>query len=156
MSTNTPTSDRIEKQVELDVPVDRVWRALTDYREFNAWFKVNLESPFIPGQHSRGNITYPGYEHFVMDVLVERMEEPRLFSFRWNPGAVQPDDVKDEQPTLVEFRLEPTKAGTLLTVTESGFDAIPAARRDEAFRLNDQGWTEQMEMIKAYLADAPA
>lgn len=149
-------TDRIEKRIELKAPVARVWRALTDHREFGTWFRVKLESPFVPGQHTRGHITYPGYEHLVMDVAVKAMEPERLFSFHWHPAAVDPKvDYSKEPPTLVEFKLEKTSTGTLLTVTESGFDALPPARRAEAFRSNDGGWAAQMENIRNHV-DAAA
>jgi uncharacterized protein YndB with AHSA1/START domain len=74
-------NDRIEKQIELKAPVSRVWRALTDYREFGEWFRVKLESPFVPGQATRGHITYPGYEHLVMEVVVQK--RPRSWNFDW-------------------------------------------------------------------------
>lgn len=147
-------TDRIEKQVELKASVQRVWRALTDYKEFGEWFRVNLEGPFVPGQSTKGNITYPGYEHLVMEVVVQELEPERLFSFHWHPYAVDPEkDYSQEPPTLVEFRLEPTDDGTLLRVTESGFDAIPPERRDEAFRMNEGGWEEQVQNIKSYVAN---
>jgi uncharacterized protein YndB with AHSA1/START domain len=145
-------SDRIEKTVDINAPVERVWRALTDYREFGAWFRVMLESPFVPGEVARGNITYPGFEHVVMTVKVTRMEAPSHFAFTWHPYAIEPDvDYSAETPTLVEFRLEPTLNGTRLTVVESGFDAVPAHRRAEAFRMNEGGWAEQMENVKAHV-----
>src|SRR5262245_5402079 len=119
-------NDRIEKRIELAAPVSRVWRALTDYREFGEWFRVKLESPFIVGQVSRGQITYPGFEHVKWQATVQKMEPERLFSFTWHPYAVDPKvDYSQEPPTLVEFRLEKIAGGTLLTVTESGFDKIP-------------------------------
>jgi uncharacterized protein YndB with AHSA1/START domain len=117
---------------------------------------VNLEGPFVPGKSNRGKITYPGYEHLVMEVVVQKMETERLFSFQWHPYAVDPKvDYSKERPTLVEFRLEKRAGGTLLVVTESGFDSIPAARRDEAFRMNDGGWEEQMKNIETYLIENP-
>ncbi|MDB5172491.1 MAG: Activator of Hsp90 ATPase 1 family protein [Phycisphaerales bacterium] len=153
---NESSADRIEKRIELNAPPARVWRALTDHREFGAWFGVNLEAPFVPGKSTRGNITYPGYEHLVMEVVVQKMEAERLFSFHWHPYAVDPKvDYSKEPPTLVEFRLEKTAAGTLLVVTESGFDAIPAARRDEAFRMNSGGWTQQMKNIETHVTNTP-
>lgn len=149
------STDRIEKQIHLKAPVSRVWRALTDYREFGQWFRVNLEGPFVPGKKTRGRITHPGYEHVVMEVLVEKIEPERLFSFRWHPYAIDPKvDYSKEQTTLVEFRLEQSPAGTLLRVTESGFDKVPVARRDEAFRMNDGGWTAQIKNIEAHVRDA--
>lgn len=145
--------NEIEKRIELKAPVARVWRALTDYREFGEWFRVKLDGPFVPGQVSRGHITYPGYEHIKWEAVVQKMEPERLFSFTWHPYSVDPKiDYSTETPTLVEFTLEKTAGGTLLLLTESGFDKIPAARRAEALRMNDGGWTEQMKNIENHVA----
>jgi uncharacterized protein YndB with AHSA1/START domain len=150
---------RIEKQIELKAPVSRVWRALTDYREFGRWFRVKLDGPFVPGQVSRGNMTYPGYEHVKWEAVVEKMEPERLFSFTW-PHAKSLDrgeysaDYSNAPTTLVEFRLEPTGNGTRLRITESGFDQLPGDLGPEAFRRNEGGWTEQLKNIETYVAKA--
>ena len=127
--------DRIEKRIELNAPVSRVWRALTDYREFGEWFRVALEGPFVPGKPVRGRITWPGAEHLLMTATVQRMEPERLFSFMWHPYAIDPHvDYSSEPPTLVEFTLHATPEGTLLVVVESGFAALRrtgATRRSE-------------------------
>lgn len=144
--------DKIEKQIQLKAPLTRVWRALTDYREFGEWFRVKLEKPFAPGQPMRGHITYPGYEHIVFNAQVIAMKPETYFSFTWHPYAIDPEqDYSHEPPTLVEFHLEPAGSGTLLRVTESGFSKIPARRRDEAFRMNEGGWAEQMTNIETYV-----
>lgn len=149
-------SDRIEKTIELKAPVSRVWRALTDHREFGAWFRAELKGPFVAGQVTRGRVTYPGYEHLQWEATVQKIEPERLFSFTWHPYAVGPGtDYSKEPPTLVEFTLEPTKTGTLLRLVESGFDKLPAKRRDEAFRMNENGWAIQMDNIAGHLAHAP-
>lgn len=146
------STDRIEKTVVLRAPRSRVWRAITNAEEFGSWFGVKLEGGFAPGARVTGRITIPGYEHVVMDVTVERVDPERLFSYRWHPYAIEPGmDYSGEPTTLVEFRLEEVTGGTRLTVTESGFDRIPAARRAEAFRMNDQGWTGQLKNIEQYV-----
>jgi uncharacterized protein YndB with AHSA1/START domain len=148
-------SNSIEKHVEIQAPVSRVWQALTDHREFGEWFRVKLDGPFVPGEVSRGHITYPGYEHLKWEVTIREMVPERLFSFTWHPYAVDPDiDYSSEPTTLVEFRLEPKDGGTLLVVTESGFDAIPKERRFEAYRMNEGGWAEQMKNIDSHVAGA--
>ena len=148
-------SNVIEKRIELAAPLSRVWRALTDHREFGEWFRVNLDGPFVPGQVSRGNIAYPGYEDLKWEATVQKMEPERLFSFTWHPYAVDPNvDYRSEPTTLVEFRLEAKNGGTVLTVTESGFDAIPHGRRFEAFRMNERGWAEQMKNIERHVGRA--
>ena len=140
--------DRIEKTIDLKAPVERVWRALTDAAEFGTWFRVKLDDPFVPGAPTRGRMTFPGYEHVVFEVQTKRMERPRLFSFTWHPYAIDPDkDYSKEPTTLVEFRLEPKDGGTLLVVTESGFDALPKDRAFEAFRMNEGGWAAQIKNI---------
>lgn len=148
-------SDRIEKTIELKAPVSRVWKALTDYQEFGKWFRVRLEGPFVPGQISRGHITYPGYEHLRWEAVVQKMEPERLFSFTWHPYAVDPkQDYSKEPPTLVEFTLEKTANGTLLRIVESGFDKLPSRRREEAFRMNEGGWGAQLENIAQHVGQA--
>jgi uncharacterized protein YndB with AHSA1/START domain len=147
---------RIEKRVALQAPVARVWRALTDSREFGQWFRVKLDGPFVPGPVSRGHIAYPGYEHLKWEAVVEKMEPERLFCFTWHPYAVElQKDYSTEPPTLVEFGLEKTPTGTLLRVTESGFDKIPRERRVDALRMNDRGWVEQMKNIEAHVSETP-
>ena len=148
-------SNVIEKQIELKAPVSRVWRALTDHNEFGEWFRVKLENPFVPGQVSRGRILYAGYEHVTWEATVKKMEPEKLFSFTWHPYAVDPKkDYSGEPTTLIEFRLEPKGSGTLLTLTESGFDALPKDRAFEAFRSNEGGWTEQMKNIERHVSAA--
>lgn len=145
-------SDRIEKTLDLNAPIGRVWRALSDYREFGDWFRVTLEAPFVVGQEARGRIAYAGYEHLTWKAQVVAMNEPTLFAFTWHPYGVDPDiDYSQEEPTLVEFRLEPIGTGTRLTIVESGFDKVPAHRREEAFRMNDGGWTQQGQNIRAHV-----
>ncbi len=144
---------RIDKQVEIKAPLARVWRALTDYRQFGEWFGVKLDGPFVAGQTSTGRITYPGYEHLKWEAVVQKIEPETYFSYTWHPYAVDPAvDYSKETPTLVEFRLEKAASGTILRVTESGFEKIPAHRLQEALRSNDGGWAQQMKNIEKYVA----
>jgi uncharacterized protein YndB with AHSA1/START domain len=149
-------TDRIEKRIELKAPVTRVWRALTDHREFGQWFGVALDGPFAVGEVSRGHVTNRGYEHIVWMATVKEMQPERLFSFTWHPYAVDPKvDYSTEEPTLVEFRLDEIPGGTLLVVTESGFDKIPEHRRLEALRMDDAGWASQVKRIERHVTEHP-
>lgn len=150
---NTST-DRIERQIHIKAPRSKVWRALADAESFGNWFGVALQGKrFVAGEPCEGNITYPGYEHLMWNVVVERVEPERLLSFRWHPYAVDPNvDYSQEPTTLVTFELEETSDGTLLRLVESGFDGIPVSRRAEAFRMNSGGWDAQMKNIDAYVA----
>ncbi len=147
------STDRIERTIVLRAPRSRVWRALARADEFGAWFGVALEGTFAPGAHLTGRITTPDFEHLTMEITVERVEPEQLLSYRWHPFAIEPDvDYSHEPTTLVEFHLEEVADGTQLTVMESGFDRIPLARRATAFRMNDQGWAEQLTRIERYVA----
>ena len=130
------TTNAIEKQIFLRAPRARVWRALTDAREFGTWFGVSLDDPIEAGKWVSGRITHPGYEHVRFRMLVERMDREVLFAYRWHPYAVDPD---------VDYSKEP------MTLVESGFDRVPRDRRAEAFRMNEQGWTQQMENIRRHV-----
>ena len=150
------SEQKIEKKIELRAPVSRVWRALTDYREFGEWFRVKLDGPFVAGQATRGQITFPGYEHATFEAVVQKLEPETLFSYTWHPYSVDAAvDYSKEPSTLVEFRLEKTAGGTLLRVTESGFDKLPSNRRQDAFRGNDSGWAQQIKNIETYVESEP-
>src|ERR1700739_4850630 len=118
-------NNRIEKRIELRAPLSRVWRAITDYRQFGEWFRVKLDGPLVTGQIRRAQITYPGYEHLKWQAIVQKMDPERLFSFTWHHSLDPDADILKEPTTLVEFKLEKTAAGTLLTLTESGFENLP-------------------------------
>src|SRR5258706_7200740 len=138
--------DRIEKRILLRAPLERVWRALTEVESFGNWFGVKLKGSFAPGARLRGQITHKGYEHLPFEITIERMEPERLFSWRWHPHPIDPKaNYSSEPTTLVVFELEEVADGTMLTVVESGFEGIPLARRGEAYRGNEQGWTAQMK-----------
>src|SRR5580693_5937 len=124
------STDVIEKEIVVRAPRSRVWRAITDSQEFGKWFQAEMKDPFVPGASTQGRITYPGYEHLTFEVQVERIEPEHLFSLRWHPYAVDPQqDYSQEPTTLVVFELEEVPHGTRIRVTESGFDQIPLARR---------------------------
>jgi uncharacterized protein YndB with AHSA1/START domain len=150
---NTST-DRIERQILLKAPRARVWRALTNAEEFGHWFGVNLkDKTFAVGKRTQGQITYPGYEHIVFEIVIERMEPEKLLSWRWHPAAIEKSvDYSQEPTTLVVFELKEVEGGILLSVVETGFDKLPPARRVDAFRMNGSGWDEQMQNIEKHVA----
>jgi uncharacterized protein YndB with AHSA1/START domain len=146
------TTDKIEKEIIMRAPRSKVWRALTNAEEFGKWFGVKMHDSFVPGAIARGKILSPGYDHLTLEVHVDRIEAEHLFSYRWHPYAVDPEmDYSNEPTTLVSFELEEIAEGTRLKVTESGFDRIPLARRDEAFRMNSGGWAAQVENVANYV-----
>jgi uncharacterized protein YndB with AHSA1/START domain len=152
MADPMASTDRIEKKVVLRAPVSRVWDAIADSKKFGEWFGVKLEQPFTAGRSLKARMTKKGYEQFEFDMEIGRIEPQRYFSYRWHPYAIDPkQDYSSEPLTLVEFVLEEVKDGTALTITESGFDRLPASRRAEAFRMNDGGWTAQTKQIAAYV-----
>lgn len=148
------TTDRIEKHINLRAPRSRVWRALTNAKEFGAWFGAQLDGEFRPKGKVSGPITIQGFDHLTLQLEIERLEPETYFAYRWHPYAVDPDvDYSGEPTTLVEFRLEDKAGGgTSLTVIESGFERIPLARRAKALEMNDGGWAQQMENIARHVA----
>jgi len=145
--------DQIEKSIDLKASVERVWRALTDHNEFGQWFRVNLEKPFAVGQKTEGNISYPGYEHMRLEAMVKTMDTNQLFAFTWCPV---PDESGNAplggMETLVEFKLQAIDAGTRLTITESGFAALPEnVDRADALLRNSEGWEIQTQNIAAHV-----
>jgi uncharacterized protein YndB with AHSA1/START domain len=160
------STDRIDKRVVLRAPRSRVWRALTDSGEFGSWFGVKVDGPFVAGQAATGRLVGTSvdaeiaaaqreYADIPFEIVVDRIEPERLFSFRWHPFACDRSvDYSAEPMTLVVFTLEEAPEGVLLTVTESGFDRIPLARRAQAFTANEGGWDAQVRLIEAYLAQA--
>ena len=145
-------SDRIQKQVFLKATQTRVWRAIATPAEFGVWFGVKLDAEFVPGHIVRGKFNNPKYAALTWEMLIDRMEPERLFAFRWHPYAIDlKADYSQEEHTLVVFELQAVEGGTELTVTESGFDKVPLARRAEAFRMNEMGWGMQMENVKAHV-----
>ena len=146
------TTDRIEKQFEVNARRSRVWRALADAEEFGSWFGMQFDRSFEPGATVHGRLTSPRYAHVTVEILVDRIEPEGYFSYRWHPGAVDPAiDYSVEPMTLVEFRLEETAGGTAVTIIESGFDKLPASRRGEAFRMNEGGWTGQAKNLARHV-----
>jgi len=159
-------TDRIEKKILLHAPLKRVWRALSDSTEFGTWFGMKFKGPFQPGALIRGVIVptkvnedvakaQKEYEGMPVELTIEKMEQERLFSFRWHPYAIEKGvDYSAEPTTLIEFVLEEMKDGVLLTVTESGFDHIPLTRRVKAFTANEQGWGMVVKLIEEYFVRA--
>jgi uncharacterized protein YndB with AHSA1/START domain len=158
----SPT-DRLEKRVLLRAPQETVWRAISDAVEFGSWFGMELDGSFAPGEPIRGRIKPTEFDAEVakmqephagtpVALYVERVEPMSVFSFRWHPFAIDSAvDYSREPMTLVTFTLEPTEGGTMLTVVETGFDAIPIERRADAFEANDEGWAMQVRLIENYL-----
>jgi len=163
----THVTDRIEKRILLRAPCARVWRAISEAKQFGTWFGIELDGEFVAGARLAGRIVptkvdpevakaQEPHAGLAFEVHVDRIEPMRLFSFRWHPYAVEPGgDYTKEPMTLVTFQLEEAAGGTMLTITESGFDQVPLARRAEAFTSNEQGWEVQTRLIEKYLAQFP-
>ena len=158
-----PTPDYIEKRIVLRAPRERVWRAITEAKQFGTWFGVEFDGEFAAGTRLTGRIVptqvdpevaklQQPYVGIPFEFRIERIEPMDLFSFRWHPSATDVNkDYSNDPMTLVEFRLQDVEQGTLLVIRESGFDAIQLERRAEAFTGNEGGWTHQLKLIEKYL-----
>ncbi len=143
-------TDRIEKTTFVRAPLETVWRAITDHREFGSWFKVALDGPFVAGERSTGKMTYPGFEGYPWLAWVTVIDPPHHFAYQWTPGSEVPDDPETAPRTLVEFRLQPEGDGTRLQIVESGFDGLPADLRESALRSNTEGWDIQTDNLRRH------
>lgn len=150
-------SDCIEKEIVLNAPVSRVWRALTNHNEFGDWFRVKLDTPFKAGEEASGPVLNPDLENITWRAVIQDIDPEQYFAFTWHPYAIDPKvDYSREVPTLVEFRLQPTKeGGTRLDFSECGFNDLPPGRVKEAFEQHEKGWTQQMKNISDYIAAHP-
>ena len=159
----SPETNTIRKHARLKAPLDRVWTAISDSRQFGAWFGAEFDGPFVAGATLGARVRPTTVDPEVARlqephagtpfvVVIERIEPPTLLAFRWHPYGMDVEHLDAEPMTLVEFHLEAAGDATLLTITESGFDQIPLARRAEAFTANDGGWTHQLRLVAAYLA----
>lgn len=155
-------TDRIVKTTVLHAPLDRVWSAVSDATQFGTWFGAEFDAPFSPGARMTGRIRptqvdaevaalQAPHDGMPFVVMIEAIEPLRRFAFRWHPYAVESHDYDSEPTTLVEFVLAAVPGGTELTVTESGFDAVPLERRAAAFAANEGGWTHQLVLIGKFL-----
>lgn len=159
-------TDRIRKTTILRAPQDRVWRAISNAREFGTWFGMELNGAFAAGVRLDGHIVptkvdptvaaaQQPYAGMALVLFVERVEPMHLLAFRWHPEPPAPGTEDTAATTLVTFELEPADGGTRVTITESGFDAVPLERRAQVFASNDEGWTAQLTLIAKYLAQFP-
>jgi uncharacterized protein YndB with AHSA1/START domain len=166
-------NDRIEKTVTLRAPVSKVWRAIANAQQFGQWFGIQLEGDFVAGKQIMGTWSEKVDEEMIREEekrlgltpgdvnlpkgpavfgTVERIEPESYFSFRWIPYGIDDDADPDKEPTtLVEFKLEKVPEGTLVTIVESGFERVPAERRERAFLMNDSGWSAQGENLRKYV-----
>jgi uncharacterized protein YndB with AHSA1/START domain len=153
-------TDTIRKQVVLKAPRAKVWRAISDSKAFGTWFGMTVDGPFVAGKTVKGKIAKTQVDaeiakqqepHVGMacDLMIERVEPETLLAFRWHPGA-EPA-VPGAPMTLVTFELCDAPGGTELTITESGFDALPLEKRAKAFADNEGGWEAQLKLIAKYL-----
>lgn len=147
------SENMIERQIEIKAPVAKVWKALTDSQLFGQWFNANIQTPFVVGKTSVAMNTSKGFE-MKMEFHVKEIRPQTYFSYAWTPFPMDRTfDYSKEEPTLVEFFLEETKAGTLLKVKESGFNKITASRRAEAFKMHTGGWEAQLKNIEKFLVE---
>jgi uncharacterized protein YndB with AHSA1/START domain len=156
-------TDRVEKQTLLRAPLERVWKAISDAKEFGYWFGITFDGDFVEGTTLTGKIVptkvdpevakaQEAHAGMAVTIRIDRIEPMRVFSYSWHPFAIDAAvDYSHEPMTQVVFELAQAEGGTLLTITESGFDRIPLARRADAFEANDEGWSFQLSLVEKYV-----
>lgn len=137
--------DRIERTLQLNHPPERVWQALTTAEGLGTWFGNKAEVDLRVG----GQATLAWDSGDTATLTIERVEPPRVFGYSW-PVSGLPEG--DPRRTYVEFTLEPTSAGTTLTMVETGFGQLPdAGAHKQAYSGNTDGWTHELGELVAYL-----
>ncbi|MEM8770223.1 MAG: SRPBCC family protein [Pseudomonadota bacterium] len=145
-------NDSIEKTIDINAPLSRVWDAVSDYKKFGEWFQVRIDQPFASGGRMTGKMTIPGYENLKWNGTVVAIEPPKKIAFSWITHALDPEkDYTGEPETYCEFLLKPIEHGTRLTIVESGFSKLPANIREETILRNKDGWAQQAQNVKAYV-----
>jgi uncharacterized protein YndB with AHSA1/START domain len=143
----TTTDYQIEREIVIDAPVEVVWRTITEPDQISLWFADKVELEVKPG--ARG---YMGFGEQGGPVMVEAVDPPTRFSFRWNPPA-------GEEPAagnslLVEFTLVGEGEHTRLRVVESGLDPLAWADVDKQRYAEEHngGWGEFLDRLARLLA----
>ncbi len=161
-----PPRNRIYKTIVLRASRGRVWQAISDEKEFGAWFGATFDGPFVSGSKVTGTIAPTSVDQYVaaeqqrytgqaFELVIDRIEPEWLMSFRWHPFPVDGGvGYGDEPTTLVSFELQDDPEGVVLTVTESGFDLLPPTRRAKAFTAHDEGWYKQMRLIQKHVSSS--
>jgi len=145
-------TDRIEREIFINAPQDRVWAVLTEAGHVAHWFGDSAQVDLRPG----GRMVFGWTEHGNHHAVVERVEPPGFFSYRWGHGA----DVEPAagNSTLVEFTLTPADSGTMLRVVETGFASLDASDEEKgtAVKENTEGWASELGELQQYAERLPA
>lgn len=144
-------NDSITRQIQIDADPQRVWDALADATAFGQWFRVKLDGPFAVGETTTGKMTYPGHEGAPWTSVTDVMDPPKRFVFRWPNCPPGEEAGPNTVWQTVEFTLQPQDGGTLVTVTETGFAALPEDRRISVLRDNREGWRIQTINLKHHV-----
>jgi uncharacterized protein YndB with AHSA1/START domain len=140
-------TDRIEREIVVAAPPERLWEILTRPEHITRWF-MGRESQvdLRPG----GAMVLTNEEFGKFQGIVETVDPPRVFSYRW---ARHPDTpVAEGTATLVEFTLTPEGDGTRVRVVETGFAGTDAVKVDQErhAEANSQGWLQVLDTLRQY------
>ncbi len=139
----------IEREVLIEAPVEVVWRTITEPEQMSRWFADRVQLVVEPGAHG-----YMGFGEQGGSVVVETVEPPTRFSFRWNhPAGEEP---VTGNSMLVEFTLAPEgDERTRLRVAESGHEILawPDAEKERYADEHQGGWAEYLDRLAGVVAE---
>ena len=139
-----PIPNTITRTLDLAHPQEKVWAALTTLDGITGWFGSQADGEMTPGH----DVTMRWDDGATATLAIQRVDPMSVFAYSWRiSGAPE----GDPRRTYVEFTLEPTAAGTLLTVIESGFAQLPDAWLEPSYEGNVRGWRSELDELVAYL-----
>lgn len=147
-------TDAIERKVFLRASRKNVWDDITDPKLFAEWFSMDIKGTFEPGNKITGTVNFKEHEKMIVDAKIDEMVPQKVFSWYWHPFPADPNfDYSKEAMTHISFELKDSPGGTLLTVTESGFDKLSPSRRNETYNANSEGWDMVLKSIEKHFGE---
>lgn len=135
----------VERSVLINVPRQRVWRALTEPEQLEQWYAPGCPWE-IPALQAGATVKFYNTDTDIQLARIEAVEPLRELTLRW-----QLDDSDPGTSLVNSFRLEEEKSGTRLIVTQSGYESLPEAMRQQQLEQDEQAYTAIVESLKTYL-----
>lgn len=142
----------IQKEIVIDAPAEIVWRAITDPNRITQWFADRAEVELEPGGNGMFTFESGGHVH-RSPLLIETVQPPTLFSFRWCHQEAEEPGPKNS--VLVQFTLTAeTDQRTRLRVEETGLESVNWSEERKRQFVEDHraGWATNFGRLTSLLS----